>query len=59
LFFSGRDGKAGASTEPESWFWLAAVSIALSRSGLSVTAAIGVQSRVCRLQRAGVCRCAR
>jgi hypothetical protein len=43
---SGRDGKAGALAEPESLVRVAAVWITVSRSGLSVTAATGVQSRV-------------
>ena len=50
---SGRDGKAGALTEPESWFGEAAW-IAEFRSGLRVTAATGVQSRVWPLQRRGL-----
>ena len=43
---SGRDGKAGASAEPKSWFRGEAVWMRMSRSGLSVTAATGVQLRV-------------
>ena len=43
---SGRDGKAGAFAEPESWFRQAAAWTTVSRSGLSVTAATGVQLRV-------------
>jgi hypothetical protein len=39
---SGRDRKAGALAEPESWFRGEAVWTTLSRSGLSVTAATGV-----------------
>ena len=51
---SGRDRKAGAWAEPESWFRGEAVRITLSRSGLSVTAATGVKSRVWPLQRGGL-----
>ena len=51
---SGRDRKAGALTEPESRIGEAAAWITVSRSGLSVTAATGVQSRVPPLQRRGL-----
>ena len=51
---SGRDRKAGALAEPESWLRGEAVWMTLSRSGLSVTAATGVQSRVWPLQRRGL-----
>jgi len=51
---SGRDRKAGALAEPESWFREAAAWIAVFRSGLSVTVATGVQSRVAPLQRRGL-----
>ena len=50
----GRDGKAGVPIEPESWIGEVAVWTMLSRSGLGVTAVIGVQFRVCRLQRLGL-----
>ena len=53
---SGRDRKAGALAEPESWVRDAAARITVSRSGLSVTAATGVQSRVAPLQRCGLAR---
>src|SRR5918993_4102754 len=48
----GRDERAGSPVEPESRVWLAAAA-ALSRSGLRVTAPIGVQLRVDPLQRRG------
>jgi hypothetical protein len=51
---TGRDGKAGALAEPESWVWVADAWITMSRSGLSVTAVTGVQSRVWPLQRRGL-----
>ena len=51
----GRDGKAGAPIEPESWICdTAAWTTTVLRSGLSVTAVTGVQFRVCRLQRRGL-----
>ena len=43
---SGRDGKAGAFAEPKSWVEGAAALTTASRTGLSVTAATGVQLRV-------------
>jgi len=43
---SGRDGKAGVSAEPKSWVEIPAAWTTVSRSGLSVTAATGVQLRV-------------
>src|SRR5215218_4198947 len=48
----GRDGKAGPPVEPESRASVA-MATTLSRSGLRVTAPIGVQSRVRPLQRRG------
>ena len=54
LLLPGRDGKAGAPIEQESWVWARAARSAVSRSGLSVTAPDGVQFRVWRLQRAGL-----
>ena len=50
----GRGRKAGVPIEPESWIGEVAVWTMLSRSGLGVTAVIGVQFRVCRLQRLGL-----
>ena len=50
----GRDRKAGAPIELESWLCDKATWITESRSGLSVTAATGVQLRVCRVQRPGL-----
>ena len=44
--WSGRDGKAGALAEPESLVLGEPVWVVVSRSGLSMTAATGVQSRV-------------
>jgi hypothetical protein len=41
---SGRGGKAGALAEPESWVRVVAALLVMFRSGLSVTAAIGVQT---------------
>ena len=49
----GRGGKAGSPVELESMVWLAAATT-LSRSGLRVTAPIGVQLRVGPLQRRGL-----
>ena len=51
---SGRDGKAGALVEPKSGFGDDAAQTMVSLSGLSVTAATGVQSRVWPLQRRGL-----
>jgi hypothetical protein len=51
---AGRDGKAGASIEPESWICETVARTRASRSGLSVTAAIGAQLRVSPLQRRGL-----
>ena len=56
LALSGREGKAGASVELESGFRDAAGSMTVSCSGLSVTAVIGVQSRVLPLHRRGLDR---
>src|SRR4051794_5568090 len=49
----GRDERAGSSVEPESRVWVASATT-LSRSGLRVTAPIGVQLRVGPLQRRGL-----
>jgi hypothetical protein len=54
----GRDGKAGPPVEPESRASVA-VATTLSRSGLRVTAPIGVQSRVRPLHRRGLASRAR
>jgi len=51
---SGRDGKAGVLAEPESWVRVAAAWIVVSFSGLRVTDATGLQSRVWPLQRRGL-----
>jgi hypothetical protein len=50
----GQDGKAVAPVELESWPSEVATWIAVFRSGLSVTASIGVQSRVAPLHRRGL-----
>ena len=50
----GRDGEAGVPIELESWMDEFAAWVMLSRSGLRVTAVIGVQFRVWRLQRLGL-----
>ncbi len=51
---SGRDGKAGVLAEPKSGFGDDAARMMVFLSGLSVTAATGVQSRVCLVQRRGL-----
>jgi|ERR1700722_2667115 hypothetical protein len=50
----GRDGKAGSPIEPESRMCDVAARTTGSRSGLRVTAMIGVQLRVGPLQRRGL-----
>ena len=53
---SGRDGKAGALVEPKSGFGDDAAQTMVSLSGLSVTAATGVQSVWPLQRRIGVAR---